>query len=408
MSKRALFSYGVAGLLVIGGALWLGSGTLVAGGKGPGKGETPIIALVDKNAEHKTAEGGHENGIDPDKTISERVAQAGGADAPLQSVRVKTFMVQPMPLEVPLRGRTKAKSIIMATPETSGVVTAVKVEKGQKVAAGDVICTIDPGTRAAGVAQAEAALAQAQTAFDSNKALRDKGLAPANSAKQLEAALKQAQAAVENAKAELGRTDVTAKVSGVVQDPIAQVGAMLAPGQPCATIVELDPMLFLADVPEARIGMARTGLKAKITTVTGQTLEGTVTYIASVADEGTRSFAAEISIPNPDGKVLSGITASAEVDMGTIPAHLLPQSVLTLDDDGTLGVRAVVNGVVEFYPVTILSDSRDGVWVTGLPLSVDIITLGQEFVTKGQKVDATNVGDAPVDAAPAQSGEKQS
>jgi len=406
MSKRWI-SYGVTGLLLVGGALWLGSGTLVAGGKGPGKGETPIIALVDKNAEHKGTEAAHD-GPDPDKTIAERVSQAAGTDAPLQSVRVKTFSVQPMPLEVPLRGRTKAKSIVMATPETSGVVTEVKVEKGQKVAAGDVLCTIDPGTRAAAVATAEAALAQAQTAFDSNKALRDKGLAPENTAKQLEAALKQAQAALDNAKAELGRTDVTAKVSGVVQDPIAQVGGMLSPGQPCATIVELDPMLFVGDVPEVRIGMAKTGLKAKITTVRGQTVEGTVTYIASVADEGTRSFAAEISIPNADGKVLSGVTASAVVEMGTIPAHLLPQSVLTLDDAGTLGVRAVVNGVVEFYPVTILSDTREGVWVTGLPLSVDVITLGQEFVTKGQKVDATNMGDAPVETAPAATEEKQS
>jgi multidrug efflux system membrane fusion protein len=408
MSNKSLFSYGVAGLIVLGGALWLGSGTLVVGGNGPGKGETPIIALVDKNAAHDVGEKAHENGIDPDKTIAERVAQSAGADAPLQSVRVKTYAVQPMALEVPLRGRTKATAIITATPETSGVVTAVKVEKGQKVAEGDLICTIDPGTRAAGVAQAEALLAQAQSAYDANKALRDKGLATANSARGVETTLKQAQAALDNAKAELGRTDVTAKVSGIVQEPLASVGSMLSPGQPCATIVAMDPMLFIATVPEARIGLARTGLKAKVTMITGEAVDGTVTYLASMADEGTRSFPVEISIPNPDGKILSGITASAMVEMGTIPAHLLPQSVLTLDDVGTLGVRAVVNGVVEFYPITILSDSRDGVWVTGLPLSLDVITLGQEFVVQGQKVDATNMGDAPVEAAPAQTEEKQS
>ena len=48
-----------------------------------------------------------------------------------------------------------------------------------------------------------------------------------------------------------------------------------------------------------------------------------------------------IEIPNADGKVLSGITATAMVTMGTVPAHLLPQSVLTLNDEGTLGVRSV-------------------------------------------------------------------
>src|SRR5690606_21686506 len=78
-------------------------------------------------------------------------------------------------------------------------------------------------------------------------------------------------------------------------------------------------------------------------------------------------------------------------EMGTLPAHLLPQSVLTLDDEGAIGVRTVENGEVQFYPVTIVSDSRQGVWVTGLPARVDVITVGQDFVVPGQKVDATNV-----------------
>ncbi|HHY48479.1 MAG TPA: hypothetical protein GYA10_01845 [Alphaproteobacteria bacterium] len=65
--------------------------------------------------------------------------------------------------------------------------------------------------------------------------------------------------------------------------------------------------------------------------------------------------------------------------------------MLTLDDDGVLGVRSVVNDVVEFHPVTIVRDTREGVWVTGLPPKIDIITVGQEFVQAGQKVNATNV-----------------
>jgi multidrug efflux system membrane fusion protein len=77
--------------------------------------------------------------------------------------------------------------------------------------------------------------------------------------------------------------------------------------------------------------------------------------------------------------------------MGTMPAHLLPQSVLTLNDDGVIGIRAVETGEVKFYPVTIVSDSREGVWVTGLPPRVDVITVGQESVVAGQTVNATNV-----------------
>jgi multidrug efflux system membrane fusion protein len=56
-----------------------------------------------------------------------------------------------------------------------------------------------------------------------------------------------------------------------------------------------------------------------------------------------------------------------------------------------LGVRAVENEVVAFYPVTIIRDTREGVWVTGLPGTIDVITVGQEYVAVGQRVNATNV-----------------
>jgi multidrug efflux system membrane fusion protein len=104
-------------------------------------------------------------------------------------------------------------------------------------------------------------------------------------------------------------------------------------------------------------------------------------------------------MPNPEGKILDGLTASAIVKVGTAPAHLLPQSVLTLDDDGVLGVRAVEDSTVAFYPVTILKDTREGIWVTGLPNTVDVITVGQEYVTAGQRVNATNVtAEAPAES----------
>lgn len=393
---RAIVSYGVAGAIVIAGALWLGSGVFVAGGNGPGNGEKPIVSFFSKDAEgaettHHVAEGA----VDPHLTIAERVAESTGAAAPAQSVRTETYNMQAMPVEVPLRGRTKAKTVTTISPETSGVVTAVNVTKGQAVKPGDIICTLEEGTRAAAVAQAEAALAQAQTNADSNRALREKGLAANNTGIVAEAALRQAQTAFDQAKQEFDRAKVTTKVAGVVQDPVATVGSVLSPGQPCATVVELDPMLFVANVPEARIARAELGLAASVETVTGQKVEGKVSYIASLADEATRSFPVEIEIPNADGKVLSGVTATATVTMGTVPAHLLPQSVLTLNDEGALGVRTVKDGVVEFYPVTIISDSREGVWVTGLPPAVDVITMGQEYVVPGQKVNATNVTGKP-------------
>jgi multidrug efflux system membrane fusion protein len=395
---RALFSYGLAFVILLMAGGWLATGTLVQGGQGPGNGEKPIISVLEGQdhgpiatalddagvlAQHHAPE------IDPTLTIAQRNEQTNGAGAPLVAVRVQNFTAQAMPIEVPLRGRTQAKATVTAVAETAGTVDAVHVTKGQRVEVGDLLCTLDQGTRSAAVAQAQAALAQAQLSFDTNADLRQRGLAPANSANAVEVALAQAKAGLDNAKAELDRTEITAKIAGLVQDPIATAGAMLNPGSPCATIVQLNPMVFTSMVPEAHIGLAKTGLKATINTVTGQSVEGEVTYVSAVADNATRAFPAEIEIPNEDFAIRDGVTAQAIVNVGTAPGHLLPQSVLTLDDNGVLGVRTVENGVVAFYPVTIVSDTRNGVWVTGLPLVADVITVGQENVTAGQAVEAS-------------------
>ena len=68
-------------------------------------------------------------------------------------------------------------------------------------------------------------------------------------------------------------------------------------------------------------------------------------------------------------------------------AHLLPQSALTLDDNGALGVRTVDdNSKVVFFPTDIIRDTMKGVWLKGLPEKATVIVLGQEYVTDGVKV----------------------
>lgn len=420
---RALFSYGLAtGILLLAGG-WLATGTLVQGGQGPRNGEKPILAVIEGKEHGPVAstlsKAGmlaepHEPEVDPVLTIAQRTAETTGANAPKEKVRIQHFNAAAMPLDVPLRGRMEAKATVTATAETAGTVDAVNVTKGERVNVGDVLCTLDQGTRQAAVTQAEAgidqaqaALAQAQLNADTNADLRKKGLAAANTAQAVDVALaqakagvSQAQAGLDNAKAELDRTIIKAKVAGLVQSPVAVVGAMLNAGSPCATIVQLNPMVFAGMVPEAHISLAKTGLDATIKTVTGQTVEGKVTYIASVADNATRAFPAEIEVPNDDFAIRDGVTSQATINLGTAPGHLLPQSVLTLDDEGTMGVRTVEDGVVKFYPVTIVSDTREGVWVTGLPASADVITIGQENVTAGQAVEASPAdAAAPSDAA---------
>jgi multidrug efflux system membrane fusion protein len=401
---RRFISYGVALAIIVVVAIWMSNGVILQGGQGPGEGERPVLSPLQGNgsvsSEH--AEGGEEGGLDPNLSIAERNELGAANGEGLQSVRIAEFVARPKTIEVPLRGRTEAKANVAAVAQTSGTVEEVLVAKGQSVAEGDLLCRLDQGTRQAalaqaeaGVAQAEAALDQAQANFENNETLRERGVVSANSAQQVEVALRSAQAnlrsaeaGLNQAEAELERTEIRAKVPGLIQDPLASVGQMLSMGGVCATVVQLDPIVFVSSVPEARIGLARTGLAATLTTIAGTSMEGEVSYVSATADEATHTFRVEIEVPNENGAVRDGLSAQAIVNVGTIPAHLLPQSALTLNDEGELGVRTVEDGIVKFYVIQIIADTREGVWVTGLPLRSDVITLGQEDVSEGQMVDA--------------------
>ena len=115
-----------------------------------------------------------------------------------------------------------------------------------------------------------------------------------------------------------------------------------------------------------------------------------MTFLSRSGDETTRTFRLEVTVPNADLAVRDGQTADILVAAEGRVAHLLPQSALTLDDGGVLGLRAVTaDNKALFYPVTLLRDTIEGVWVTDLPDTLDVIVIGQEYVIDGVSVAPT-------------------
>lgn len=106
------------------------------------------------------------------------------------------------------------------------------------------------------------------------------------------------------------------------------------------------------------------------------------------ADAATRTFRIEASLANPDGALRDGVTSVLDIPLPASRAHLLPGSALVLRDDGNVGVRAVDAGnKVVFHPVKIVADAPDGVWVAGLPDTLDLIVRGQDYVVEGASVE---------------------
>ena len=147
-------------------------------------------------------------------------------------------------------------------------------------------------------------------------------------------------------------------------------------------------MIVSANVSEFDAHHVRKGKPGSARLATGETVEGVIRYVAPVADEATRTFTVELEVDNTEGSYRGGITAELMIPAETIYAHKISPSLLTLDDEGNLGIKIVnASDVVEFYKADIAMSSSDGVWIAGLPHAATIITVGQGFVNAGSPVD---------------------
>jgi len=322
--------------------------------------------------------------------------EAGVSEVRRVRVVVQHSQKQPVETSVILRGRTEAARRVDVRAETSGLVVSEPLRRGAEIDAGDALCELSSGTRAAALAEARARLSEAEINFNAADRLSEDGFASQTRVASARAALESAQAAVDAAVEEMARLVMHAPFDGILEADTAELGALLQPGALCATVIKMDPIRLVGFVSEAQVDRLERGALAGGRLASGREVMGRVSFIARAADEQTRTFRVEVEVDNPYNNIREGQSAEMLIQAAGQEGHLLPGSALTLDDDGTLGVRAIdEDDRVIFKPATVLRDTAEGVWLGGLPDAVNAIVVGQEFVRDGVRVHVTWRGDAP-------------
>ena len=191
------------------------------------------------------------------------------------------------------------------------------------------------------------------------------------------------------AQKEIERLTLRAPFAGLIEADTAELGSLLQPGGLCSTIIQLDPIKVVGFVAESDMPRVKVGSMAAVSLLAGQNTIGSVSFLSRSADKQTRTFQVDIDISNKDGVIAEGQTADIMIQTEGTLAHLIPQSALTLNDDGDLGVRIITDqSKALFVPIGLLRDTEKGVWLAGLPKSASVIIRGQEYVVNGVLVDA--------------------
>jgi multidrug efflux system membrane fusion protein len=313
------------------------------------------------------------------------------AEKPLSAVRVRVLKARIKQDALIVNGRTEESRKVTLRAETAGPIIDVPATEGSVVEVNDIIARQSKEDRTARLAESTALVKQREIEYRAAKELAKKGFRSGTKLAEARALLDAARAKTKSMRIDISRTTIKAPFRGILETRYVEKGDYVQAGDEIASIVDLNPILAVGSASERDIGSVTIGEPGQVTFIDGNTAEGRIRFIASVANSDTRSFRIELEIPNPDHRIRAGLTGKLALPLPAIWAHVLSPAVLTLSDDGRIGVRIVdAEDIVRFKAVAILSDSSEGVWVSGLEDGERLITVGHEYVRAGQKVRPVN------------------
>ncbi len=318
--------------------------------------------------------------------------EAAAAEKQLPSVRYRDSAAEPYAAAITLRGKTAAARSSALKADIPGTVLEIAAQRGGHVKAGELLVRLDPRDLPEQLAAAEANLSLREREHEAATKLQASGYQSETRAAETAALLASARAELAAARAALGHTEIRAPYDGVFNDRLVELGESVAIGDPVASFLQLDPMVIVAEATEAELRHISLDSTA-IGKVDGREVQGSIRYISQQGDDAVRTYTVEFAFANPDPALPAGRTADIVVTAESQLAHKVSPAILFLSasTEGDLGIKTVeADGTVGFHPANIVGSAPDGVWVSGLPESLRIITVGQGFVKPGFPVRAVD------------------
>ena len=316
-------------------------------------------------------------------------ARSGKATAPAPpTIEVVRVLERPVNVTLSLPGELTPYQTVAIYPRVTGFVKTIRVDRGSRVRAGDLIAVLEAPELAAQRSEAQSKLQSAEAQLgavrsraDADASTYDKlkaasatpGVVAGNdlvlAQKALEADQGQVAAAQQNIEAARqalksvsdfeGYLKVAAPFDGVVTErnihPGAFVGPASGPGAatPMVRLVEDTRLRLVVPVPEAYTAGVTTGthMPFSVAAYPGQTFSGTVARIAHAVDVNTRTMAIELDVANKDGRLAPGTFCQVQWPVRRTGPSLLVPSGSVATTSGRMFVVRVRNGRTEWVDV---------------------------------------------------------
>ncbi|MGH7770745.1 MAG: efflux RND transporter periplasmic adaptor subunit [Candidatus Binatia bacterium] len=299
----------------------------------------------------------------------------------------------------------------------SGYVERVHFEMGDRVAAGQVVATVDQKEQRHHVEENEAAvkvaeatlrekesqLVDAEKQLERARSLRQKDFISsqeldttetkahtAKAQKELaQAQLAQREAALAQSRYQLDLTRMVAPFNGMVTRRLLEPGAYVSTSTPILTIAAPDPLKVILNIPEKDVNLVRVGMLTKLQTdaFPGKVFEGRIARLNSALDSSSRTLMAEVHVPNSQQLLKPGMFARVSLILAEEKDSLLVPVEAVVEDEGKDFVYSVTEGKAKRRAVNRgwTQDSLMSI-TKGLEEGERIVVAGQHRLKPGVKV----------------------
>lgn len=336
-------------------------------------------------------------------------ASSGAGDLPaVTAVRAGTSGVA---RTLRFTGTVTAERDAALSARVSGLVAAVRVDAGDRVKRGALLLELDPALAELSLAQARAALGEAEARRAEQARLRDdaaalvassnisrtQALAATAEANIAAAVVARLEAEVRREAELVARHRLVAPFDGVVRRRLVEVGEWVDTSTPVVELVSVAPVRLDVQVPQESFGAipAAGPVSVELDAVPGARFDGRVIARVPASDPTSRTFLVRVGIDGADGRVIPGMSGQAAFRLPAAAGIVtVPQDAVIRGSDGTTRVWLVApagsgtgTGRVSARVVR-LGRSQDGrVEVReGLPADSLVVVRGNEGLREGQDV----------------------
>lgn len=310
----------------------------------------------------------------------------------LPSVETHMSTAQHYLPSIQLQGQLEPIKHILLNSRIQSYLEEKHVQLGEQVNQGDLLISLDIENRQSQLDRAHAELNAARANLRAVERLIQQNLGSETELLRQRAFTAAAFAEHDRLTQELKHTQVRAPFSGHIEAMPYEVGSSIQTGDELVHLVNTQQLTLFGQVPQQQVKHLQAGLPVEAILLDGRPLHGVVSFVAALAEPQTRSFRVEALIDNPNALRIAGASATIDIQLPAQLAHRFSPAHLSLNAQGSTGIRILdSDNKVVFQEVDILSLDTSGVWVSGLPERVELVTQGAGFVEIGQEVKAIRV-----------------